>query len=105
MDFLLYLILAGLALGTTLMPFFVGQPESHLMELSPMAIMHTPFPGFEMLMISPIRVIEYSGFMDAFMSSTLILGLLLSAALPWLMTALFLKPRRGPELPPEQAEA
>jgi len=99
---LLYLLLAGLAMGTTLMPFFVGQPQNNLMTWGPMAIMHTPFPGFETLLVTPLTYSSLSGpgmTEFAWTGITLVLGLLLSAAIPWLMTALFLKPKTGARLP------
>jgi hypothetical protein len=68
-----------------LMPFFVASNVTHqAFLLEPLAIMTSPFVGFENLLAEPEFL---SG-----MWLTLVAGLLFSAAVPWLLAALFLKP-------------
>ena len=83
----------------TVTPFFVGQPASHLFNLNTMGLFDSPFPGFESLMM-----VGLGELLSDYMAATLILGLALSAGVPWLLTAMFLKPTQasrtqaGPEV-------
>jgi hypothetical protein len=78
----------------TITPFFVGQQASQIFQLNPMGVVHSPFPGFEALMLISWQELVSGEWLDA----TLILGLLLSAGVPWLLTALFLKPTHNQQL-------
>lgn len=89
--FLLYTILAAAAMILTITPFFVGQSESLIFQLNPVGVVRSPFPGFEALMLVSWHELVSGEWMDA----TLILGLLLSAGVPWLLTALFLNPMQN----------
>jgi len=60
------------------------------MELSPLAMLHTPLPGFETLLT--YIALDWDWI-------SLVGGLVLSAGLPWLLAAWFLKPTQA-ELPP-----
>lgn len=94
-DLGLYAVLCGLGLLTNLMPFYVASDVSNsIFRLEPLAVMTSPFIGFEYLLAAPE--------MWDFMSVTLVLGLLFSAAVPWLLTALFLHPQHA-NLPPDRA--
>jgi hypothetical protein len=69
--------------------------------LNALGLLRSPFPGFEMLMLSAIPSI-FSG--DP-LAASILLGLLLSSGVPWLLTAMFLKPgkTRDHQLGPEVA--
>jgi len=89
-EFATYSAICVLAIIATILPFFAGQPISHLMELSPLAMLHTPLPGFETLLT--YIALDWDWI-------SLVGGLVLSAGLPWLLAAWFLKPTQA-ELPP-----
>ena len=97
--FLLYLLLGGAAMVATITPFLVGQSENDLFHFNPLGMIKTPFPGFENLMMISLHEL-----ITDYLSATVVLGLLLSAGVPWLLTALFLKPTQdqqrssGPEV-------
>jgi hypothetical protein len=107
LEFALYAVLVGCALLTTILPFMVGQPWSQLFEFSAMGMVHTPFPGFENLIVGAVSeaFTDYS-YGDGISPLSMIAGLLLSAGIPWLLTALFLKPsaQRPPQPGPEVAQ-
>jgi hypothetical protein len=86
-DLLLYTVLCVAGLVTTGMPFFAGSGLNSVspFETGPLALMISPFIGFESLLAD--------GFVWDTMWLTLVGGLLFSAAVPWVLTALFLKPR------------
>ena len=85
----LYSILCLIAIATTIMPFTYAQPQGQVLLLNLEALVHTPLPGFEELMVG------YS-LRDDWM---LVLGLLFSAGIPWLLTGLFLRGEQGNPLP------
>jgi hypothetical protein len=89
---LAYTTLAGVAIVSTVLPFFFGQELSKVFNYSPTALITTPFPGFE-------NCLAGATFEDTWM---LILGLLFSAAVPWLLTGLFLRPPRV-QLPSDES--
>ncbi|MBN2082847.1 hypothetical protein JW859_11675 [bacterium] len=89
-EFATYTAICVLAIIATILPFFAGQPISHLVELSPLAMLHTPLPGFETLLT--YIALDWDWI-------SLVGGLVLSAGVPWLLTAWFLKPAQA-ELPP-----
>jgi hypothetical protein len=97
-DIILYGLLAGAAMIATVTPFMVGQPENNMFNFDPLGLVWTPFPGFEALMIVP-----WQELVSEYLAATLVLGLLLSAAVPWLLTALFLKPAKD-KAPPDLHE-
>ncbi|MCB1187804.1 hypothetical protein KDL29_11615 [bacterium] len=78
---LLYSIVCIVAIFTTVIPFSYAQPDGQWLISSSEALVHTPLPGFETLMIG------YSMQEDWM----LVFGLLFSAGIPWLLTGLFLK--------------
>lgn len=91
-DFMLYAVLCAVGLLTNLLPFFVASEATyHPFLWKPEALMSSPFVGFESLLSEP----EFSNGMWL----TLVFGLLFSAAMPWLLTALFLRPRATASLP------
>jgi hypothetical protein len=93
-EFATYTLICVLAIIATILPFFVGQPISHLMELSPLAMLYTPLPGFEALLTYVVLDWDWI---------SLVGGLVLSAGVPWLLAGLFLRPERS-TLPPEDAQ-
>jgi len=89
---LAYTTLAGVAIVSTVLPFFFSQEVSKVFNYTPMAMITTPFPGFE-------NCLAGATFEDTWM---LILGLICSAAVPWLLTGLFLRPPRV-QLPSDES--
>ncbi|GEM_PF-1800427 len=89
-ELLLYTTLCVVALGATLVPFLLGTPSGRYFEFTVRGVMHSPVPGFEMLLISPIFDWGWISIVG---------GLVLSAGVPWLLTGLFLRPNRS-ALPP-----
>jgi hypothetical protein len=88
MDMLFYACLVFFALASTFLPFFYAGAIGGIVNFTPTGVVEGPLPGFDSLLIgSPLQEVW-----------TLILGLLLSAGIPWLLVALFLKPR-APQLP------
>jgi len=85
-DLGLYAVLCGFGLLANLMPFYAASEVTNsIFRLEPLALMTSPFVGFEYLLAEGVYYWD-------FMSVTLILGLLFSAAVPWVLAALFLKP-------------
>ena len=82
-DMLAYGALVFFALASTFLPFFYSGAMDRLVDLTPSGIVTGPLPGFDSLLIG-------SRIEDVW---TLILGLLLSAGIPWVLVALFLKPK------------
>ena len=87
-DAVLYTLLVFFALASTFLPFFFTGTGGELVSISPVGVVTGPLPGFDSLLIG-------SALGEVW---TLILGLLLSAGIPWLLVALFLKPK-PPQLP------
>ncbi|MCH7472241.1 hypothetical protein IIA79_04745 [bacterium] len=82
---LAYTAICVVAICSTLMPFIFAQQVSELIEISPLGLMGTPFPGIENLLTGPVMS-------DSWL---LIFGLVLSAGVPWLLTGMFLRPAKG----------
>ncbi|MEZ5336926.1 MAG: hypothetical protein R3F46_01575 [bacterium] len=81
LSFGMYLILCMIAVTTTFLPFMYAQPDGEILLLNVEGLVHTPLPGFESLLVGYNLVEDWQ----------LVLGLLLSAGIPWLLTGLFLK--------------
>jgi hypothetical protein len=92
LHWLLYGLLAGAAMIATITPFTVGQAENQMFNFNAVGMVYTPFPGFENLMMVSLHEL-----MVDYLSASIILALLLSAGVPWLLTALFLKPGSSPQ--------
>jgi len=89
-DMLVYAAVCFLAIASTLFPFLAFGAT---IDITKFALQASPFPGFEMLLIGH----------DMVDSWLLIVGLVLSAGIPWLLTGLFLRPRQA-DVPPDSAE-
>ncbi|MDQ3024691.1 MAG: hypothetical protein M3R04_09990 [bacterium] len=93
-SFAVYSALCFIAIVATILPFFVVQQFGMAVWFSALGMVAGPFHGFDSLFVG--ESVE-----DDWM---LILGLVLSAGIPWLLTAMFLKPNQrdaapsGPEL-------
>ncbi len=89
---LMYGALVFFALASTVLPFFFNE-NGDLINISPDGVVSGPLPGFDSLLFgSPLSEVW-----------TIILGLLLSACIPWVLVALFLKPQ-PPRLPDDTAQ-
>ena len=93
LDALLYTVLCFVSIVTTIMPFVFAQEVHKIVALNAVGMVKSPFPGFESLLIG-------QNVLDGWL---LMLGLLLSAGIPWLLTSLFLRPA-AEQVPPGGAE-
>jgi hypothetical protein len=90
-----YSILTFVAIASTIMPFGLVQEPGKVVWFNIKGVMHSPFPGFDLLFIG--------GYLEQ--DWMLVLGLLLSAGVPWLLTAMFLKPGQRHVVPTGQEVA
>ncbi|MCB1216373.1 hypothetical protein KDL44_03220 [bacterium] len=86
---LLYSTVCLIAIFTTVIPFSYAQPDGQWLISSSEALIHTPLPGFETLMIGYTMQEDWM----------LVFGLLLPAGIPWLLTGLFLRSEGSAPLP------
>lgn len=70
------------AITSTILPFGFAGDSLKLLDFTPLGLVNSPCPGFEGLLVN-LKWQE---------DGLLVFGLVLSAAIPWLLTALFLKP-------------
>jgi hypothetical protein len=92
-DMMVYACLVFIALASTFLPFFFNGSGS-IINFTPYGVVSGPLPGFDSLLFG-------SQLGEVW---TIILGLLLSAGIPWLLVALFLKPK-PPQLPDDMQVA